>query len=151
MGTDARTALAGTNRTGMSGLRRGDIVARAVCALGLIVIALIHYSDANSKYAAADARYIFWLYVALILGCAIGVGALILRNARATWAFTALLGVGPLISYIVNRSVGFPRATDDIGNWGEPLGVVSSIAEVLVIALSLAQLARLTRKQSQQP
>ncbi len=150
MGTDTRTRTAETNDRGTSPLTRDDIVARALGGVGLIVIALIHYSDANSKYAAADARYIFWLYVALILGCAIGVGALILRNTRATWAFTTLLGVGPFISYIVNRSIGFPRATDDIGNWGEPLGIVSLIVEVLVIALSLAQLARLTREQSRQ-
>jgi hypothetical protein len=53
-----------------------------VGVVGLIAIALIHYADAHSTYAAADARYIFWLYVALILGCAIGAGVLVLRNTR---------------------------------------------------------------------
>ncbi len=119
-----------------------DVPQRAVAAVGLIAIALIHYADASSKYAAADARYIFWLYVVLILGCAIGVGLLILRNTRLVWAAAALLVAGPFVSYVINRTIGLPRATDDIGNWLEPLGVVSVVVEVLLFILAIVQMRR---------
>jgi hypothetical protein len=88
----------------------------------------------------ADARYIFWLYVALILGCAIGAGLLLLRNTRPVWAFAALLAAGPFVSYTINRTIGLLRATDDIGNWLEPLGVASLIVEALVFVLAVVPL-----------
>lgn len=122
-----------------------DVAQRALGVLGLIAIALIHDADAHSKYAAADARYIFWLYVALILGCAIGGGLLILRNTRLAWTFAAFLAAGPFVSYAVNRTVGLPRATDDIGNWLEPLGVASLIVEALVFALAVVQMRRIAK------
>jgi len=131
-----------TRAARLSSLPQRDVPQRALAAVGLIVIALIHYADASSKYAAADARYIFWLYVALILGCAIGVGLLILRNTRLVWAFAALLAAGPFVSYVINRTVGLPRATDDIGNWLEPLGVVSVIVEILLFILAIVQIRR---------
>ncbi len=129
---------------GDPGTRR-DVAQRALGVAGLIAIAIIHYADAHSKYAAADARYIFWLYVALILGCAIGVGLLILRDTRAAWAFAALLAAGPFVSYAVNRTIGLPRATDDIGNWLEPLGVASLVVEALVFVLAVVQMRRVAK------
>ncbi len=125
-----------------------DIPQRALAAVGLIAIALIHYADASSKYAAADARYIFWLYVALILGCALGVGLLILRHTRLVWAAAALLAAAPFVSYVINRTTGLPRATDDVGNWLEPLDVASLIVEVLLFVLALVQMRRTRRNRS---
>ena len=147
-GTDAQRTTTGRtdNRTAVS--TQENIAARAVGVISLIVIALIHANDAGSKYAAADARYVFWLYIALILGCAVGAGMLILRNLQAVWAFTALLGAAPFVSYVISRTTGLPRATDDIGNWGEPLGVAGLIVEVLIVALSLMQLSRMRREHA---
>ncbi len=131
-----------TRAARLSSLPQRDVPQRALAAVGLIAIALIHYADASSKYAAADARYIFWLYVALILGCAIGVGLLILRNTRLVWAAAALLAAAPFVSYVINRTTGLPRATDDVGNWLEPLGVASLIVEVLLFILAMVQIRR---------
>jgi len=139
----AMTTDTGRDRRGLHTPQ--DSPQRALGAVGLVVIALIHYADASSKYAAADARYIFWLYVALILGCALGAGLLLLRNTRAVWAFVALLAAGPFVSYVINRANGLPRATDDVGNWLEPLGVASLIVEVLLFALAVAQIRRMRR------
>ncbi len=132
----------GTRADQLSSPARRDVPLRALAAVGLVVIALIHYADASSKYAAADARYIFWLYVALILGCALGVGLLILRNTRLVWAAVALLAGAPFVSYVINRTTGLPRATDDVGNWLEPLGVTSLIVEALLFILAIVQMRR---------
>ena len=37
-----------------------------------------------------------------------------------------------MAGYIVNRTVGLPGATGDIGNWTEPLGLASLVVEGLV-------------------
>jgi hypothetical protein len=37
--------------------------------------------------------------------------------------------------------VAFPRLEDDVGNWFEPLGVVSIIAESATVAIALCALA----------
>jgi hypothetical protein len=52
--------------------------------------------------------------------------------------FAALLAAGPFVSDAINRTIGLPRATDDIGNGLEPLGVASLVVEALVVALSVA-------------
>jgi len=127
---------------------RRAMIQRTLGVAGLVAIALIHHADASSKYAAADARYIFWLYAALILGCAVGVGLLILRDTRPVWTIAALLAAAPFVSYAINRTIGLPRATDDIGNWLEPLGVASLIVEALVFALSVVQIKRLGRNEA---
>ncbi len=124
---------------------RRAMTQRTLGVAGLVAIALIHYADASSKYAAADARYIFWLYAALIFGCALGAGLLILRDTRPVWTVAALLAATPSVSYAINRTIGLPRATDDIGNWLEPLGVASLIVEALVFALSVVRIKRLGR------
>jgi hypothetical protein len=39
--------------------------------------------------------------------------------------------------YVINRTVGLPQATDDIGNWTEPLGLASLLVEGFVIAIAV--------------
>jgi hypothetical protein len=41
----------------------------------------------------------------------------------------------------VTRIVGLPNATDDIGNWGEPLGMASLLVEGSPVALGSHVLA----------
>lgn len=42
------------------------------------------------------------------------------------------------------RIVAFPQLSDDVGDWWEPLGVVSIAAETVVVAAALAVLRRRT-------
>jgi peptidoglycan/LPS O-acetylase OafA/YrhL len=44
-----------------------DIATRATAAVGLAGIALVHLLDSIDTYA--DTRYVFWMYVALMLAC----------------------------------------------------------------------------------
>jgi hypothetical protein len=43
---------------------------------------------------------------------------------------------------VLTRTVGLPGATDDIGNWLEPLGLASLFVEGAVILLALTGLLR---------
>ncbi|NBU37196.1 MAG: hypothetical protein EBS32_03000 [Actinobacteria bacterium] len=38
-----------------------------------------------------------------------------------------------VIGFVVNRTVGMPNATEDIGNWGEPLGLASLFVEAITV------------------
>jgi len=48
-------------------------------------------------------------------------------------AASAGLSAAVLLGFVINRTVGMPNAMDDIGNWTEPLGMISLLIEAAVI------------------
>ena len=95
---------------------------RVVGALLLLGIALIHGLDLGGKLQ--EVPYLGYLYIALIAGLVLAAALLFVRP-RAGWTLALLT----FVAYCVNRTVGLPGAVDDIGNWGEPLGVASLVVE----------------------
>jgi lysylphosphatidylglycerol synthetase-like protein (DUF2156 family) len=116
-----------------------DVATRAVLAVGLAGIALIHLLDSIGKYG--ETRYIFWMYVALIAGC-LAVGAAVLfTRSRAAFLAAAGLAASAAAGYVLSRTTGLPNATGDIGNWKEPLGLASLFVEGSVMAVGLGAYA----------
>jgi hypothetical protein len=76
-----------------------------------------------------EAPYMGVEFLVLIIGCIlIGAGALI--GDSAALYLIAVIACGLAIAgYIATRVVAFPALADDVGNWLEPLGLVSLIAE----------------------
>jgi len=62
------------------------------------------------------------------------------RQARAGWLLTLGVAAGPIAGYVLSRGPGLPDYADDIGNWTEPLGVVSLIVEGVLFVLAAATL-----------
>src|SRR3954454_18838872 len=92
-----------------------EIAARATVAVGLAAIGVIHLLDSIGKYG--ETRYLFWMYIALIVGC-IAVGGLVLfTRVRGAFLAAALLAASALVGYVLSRTTGLPHASDDIGNW----------------------------------
>lgn len=116
-----------------------DPAARAVGIIGLLGIGLIHTLDSIGKYS--ETRYLFWMYVALIIGTIVVAGALLHRPTRIVWAAAGGLALSALVGYCLSRTTGLPNATDDIGNWKEPLGVASLFVEGCVVALAAYRVA----------
>ena len=112
-----------------------DIGARAVMSVGLAGIGLIHLLDAIGKYH--ETRYVFWMYIALILGCVVTAGAVLFTRVRATFLLAAGLAASAAAGYVLSRTTGLPNATGDIGNWTEPLGLASLFVEGAVVAVGL--------------
>ena len=110
-----------------------DGITRTLAVVGLAGVALIHLLDAPGKFE--ETPYMGWLYVALIAGCIGAAAALIRSGSPRTWLVAALVPVGPLVGYMLTRTVGLPQATDDIGNWAEPLGLASLFVEVGLVSL----------------
>ena len=115
------------------------VIARAAGTVGLLGVALVHLLDLQSKLH--ETPYLGLGYIALIVGAVGTAGALIHRDSRSAWVAAALLAGLTLAGYVVNRTVGMPSATDDIGNWLEPLGLASLFVEGITVAVSAYALA----------
>jgi hypothetical protein len=113
-----------------------DAVARALGAVGLCGIALIHVLDLPGKFD--ETPYLGAMYVALILGACALAAAMIWTGERSVWAAAAALAASVLLGYPLSRTTGLPQAHDDIGNWWEPLGIASLFVEGAVLALGSA-------------
>jgi len=116
-----------------------DGVARAVTAIGLAGIGLIHLLDAPGKFS--ETPYMGWMYLGLIGASLATAFALIRTSDRRAWLAAAGLAASAVIGYTLTRTVGLPQATGDIGNWGEPLGLASLFVEGAVIGVSASALA----------
>ncbi len=108
-------------------------------ALLLLGITVIHYLDLPSKMA--ETPYLGYMYIALMIGLVFAAGLLFYRP-RTGWALGGALALLAFIGYSVNRTVGLPYAMGDIGNWAEPIGVASLLAEGLMVVLSAVMLGR---------
>jgi hypothetical protein len=113
-----------------------DAAVRATTAVGLGAIAVIHAVDGVAKWS--ETRYMFWMYMALIIGALVAAGGVLFHRSRLSLAAAAGLAAAVIAGFVVDRTVGMPSATGDIGNWTEPLGLTSLFVEGFVVAIGLA-------------
>jgi hypothetical protein len=73
---------------------------------------------------------------------------LVHRDERRVWLAAAVTCGLAFITYVWSRTIGLPQISDDIGNWSEPLGIVSLVSEGLVVVLAWAALAGRDRRWS---
>ena len=116
-----------------------DTILRGLGAVLLLGVAQIHFLDVFDKFEENVAQG--WMFASLILGCLVATLALVHRSTLLVWTLAALCGLAPLAGYIVSRSVGLAGATDDIGNWKEPLGLASLSVESSLVMVSIYALA----------
>src|SRR5205823_4018076 len=112
---------------------------RAVGAVGLLGVALIHVLDA--PHAFAEVPYQGGLYVVLIVGCVAAAGALVVGSSPRAWLAAMLLPLGAASAFVVSRTLGLPQGADDIGEWTYPLGIASLFVELVLVALAAGVLA----------
>ena len=115
-----------------------DGIARALAAVGLAGVALIHLLDMPGQLS--EAPLVFGLYIALMVASVALAGALIWGSDSRVWTAAAVLPVLVIAGYVLSRTSGLPGSTDDIGNWGEPLGIASLFVEGSLVVLSSAVL-----------
>jgi hypothetical protein len=115
--------------------------------MGLLGVALIHLLDAPGKYG--ETRYVFWLYIALIVSALATSAVLLHQDSRLGWVATGVLAGMTMIAFTLSRTTGLPAATDDIGNWSEPLGLASLLVEGCLVALSIYRLTVLGPSETQ--
>ena len=111
-----------------------DGAARAVGAVGLAGVALIHLLDIPGKLG--ETPYMFFMYLGLIASSLVLAGLLIHSGDRRLWAATGGLMLAVLTGFVLSRTTGLPSSTGDIGNWGEPLGMASLLVEGALLGLA---------------
>ena len=89
----------------------------------------------------AEAPYMGVLFVLLTVGC-LAVGAAVFVR-ETTWLYAAAGAMCALavLGYAATRLVAFPQLSDDVGNWFEPLGVISVVSESVVVAAAVRGIA----------
>jgi hypothetical protein len=122
-----------------------DGIARGLAIVGLAGIALVHLVDAPGQFA--ETPYLGWMYVGLIAGCGVLAASLLRRSDRRVWAAAGALALGVIAGYSLSRTTGLPADSGDIGNWGEPLGIVSLFVEGCVVAVSAFALSTLVPRE----
>ena len=113
---------------------RRDASARAITAVGLLGVGLIHLLDSIGKYS--ETRYLFWMYVALIAGSIVVAAAVVFTHSRLALVAAAGLAASALVGFVLSRTTGLPNASGDIGNWKEPLGLASMFVEAAVVVIA---------------
>ncbi|MCW3014462.1 MAG: hypothetical protein JWO02_1554 [Solirubrobacterales bacterium] len=111
-----------------------DAATRGTVAVGLAGIALIHVIDGVGKWS--ETRYLFWLFMGLIVSSLAVAGAVLFTGTRASLLAAAGLSASALVGYVLSRTTGLPNATGDIGNWGEPIGLANVVIEAAVILVA---------------
>ncbi len=67
--------------------------------------------------------------IVLTAACLLLAVAALVCDSAAAYALTALTCGLAIVGYVATRAIAFPELQDDVGNWLEPLGVVSILAE----------------------
>jgi hypothetical protein len=121
--------------TARTDTRESDVPARAVGAVALAALALIHVEDLPDTFIAS--RLVGAEYLALI-AVSIGIAAALLtRHAGPRLWFSAGAVAGSaMFAYVLSRTVGIPGDYGDIGNWRCTLGLAALTVEAMIIMLS---------------
>lgn len=89
-----------------------------------------------------EAPYMGEEFIVLTISCLLIAAAVLYLDSPAVYSGAVLTCGLAVIGYVLTRLVAFPMLSDDVGNWFEPLGVVSVLAESTSVAVSLYVLRR---------
>ena len=91
-----------------------------------------------------EAPYLGLAFLALVVAAITLAAGLVRRDTLTVWRAAAVVPAGAVVAYVYSRAVGLPQASDDVGRWAEPLGVVAVASESLLVVLAVVVLARPT-------
>lgn len=111
----------------------------------VVIIAALVASVAHIPVIAPhldEAPYMGVLFIVLTVACLALAATLVVHDGPVVYALTVLTCGLAVIGYAATRLVAFPMLSDDVGNWLEPLGVVSIVSESIAVAGALVALTR---------
>lgn len=103
---------------------------------GLAGIAVVHLLDLPGKFS--ETPYVAYMYIGAIAAAVYLIERLLTRKNSFDYLATAFVSTAVLAGFIVNRTIGMPGATGDIGNWLEPLGFLSLFVETWTLWQAVA-------------
>ena len=114
-----------------------DVVARAVGALALAALAVIHVVDLPATLGPTPLVGIG--YMGIIAAAVLVGGLMIARSHWLTWAAAGAVAISAMGGYMLTRALpgGFLGDHGDVGNWRCPLGIAALSVESVIILLVL--------------
>lgn len=85
----------------------------------------------------SEAPYMGVLFVVLTAACVLLAATLISWDSRLVYLLSAGTCGLAVLGYAATRLAAFPMLADDVGNWLEPLGLVSMAAESIVVVTAV--------------
>jgi hypothetical protein len=120
-----------------------DVIARAVGAVALVTLAMIHVVDLPGTLGPlplVGAGYLGIIAAAVVVG-----GMMIALSHRLVWAAAGGLAAAAMGGYVLTRTIdGFLGDHGDVGNWRCPLGLAALSVETVLILLAAWQSRRRT-------
>jgi MFS family permease len=115
-----------------------DVIARAVGAVALVTLAMIHVVDLPGTLGPLP--LVGAGYLGIIAAAAVVGGMMITRSHRLVWAAAGGLAAAAMGGYMLTRTVGgFLGDHSDVGNWRCPLGLAALSVETVLILLAAWQ------------
>jgi hypothetical protein len=114
-----------------------DVIARAVGALALAALAVIHVVDLPGTLGPTP--LVGLGYFGIIVAAVVAAGAMINRSHRLVWAAAGTVAASAMGGYLLTRALpgGFLGDHGDVGNWRCPLGITALSVETLIILLAV--------------
>ena len=113
-------------------------------AAALAGACLVHLLDGPGSLT--DVFYVGALELALAAACVPLAVLLVIRPTRSIWTAALALNIAAMAAFVLSRTIGLPGSTDDIGNWGQTLGVLNLFTEAALIALAVTVINPLRRR-----
>jgi hypothetical protein len=126
-----------------------DVIARAVGALALAALAVIHVVDLPATLGPTPlvgAGYLGIIAAAVLTG-----GVMITRSHWLVWVAAGAVAASAMGGYVLTRALpgGFLGDHADVGNWRCPLGLAAlSVETLLILLVVLAAWSARTRPAS---
>lgn len=126
------TSLTRTRPPGTGVIRTVPTVLLLLIAVLAVGVSYVHVLDQGGLTMLKDPAYLGWGYRLLELGGVVAA-VMVLARRREGLLLAAGVALAPLVGLVVSRSVGLPNATDDIGNWTEPLQLYAVGVELALL------------------
>jgi hypothetical protein len=116
-----------------------DVIARAVGAVALATLAMIHVIDLPGTLGPIPLVGVG--YLGIIAAAVMVGGMMIARSHWLVWAAAGGLAASAMGGYVLTRTVGgFLGDHGDVGNWRCPLGIAALSVETMLILLAAWQM-----------
>lgn len=108
----------------------------------ILVTGLVHLVEVPDAFEEATYKGILFAanFIAAVIA-AIGIW----RGERWGWGLALVVAVGSLIGYTLSRTVGLPQLPAEPDEWLEPIGVVSLLAEGMLVVVAVWAMRQMNR------
>ncbi|MGC1731527.1 MAG: hypothetical protein WA731_02475 [Pseudonocardiaceae bacterium] len=100
----------------------------------------LHVIDQGVLPGSKGPEYVQIFYYLPEVTGVVAAALLLGRLARLGWLRSLGVAGGPILGYVLSCGPGLPDYTDDIGNWAEPLGIISLVVEGILLSLAATSL-----------